>query len=61
MTSSKEESPIVTTLLKGRTKDNIEHFVPGSDGGHGSSVLWNGQPYATEYWTAVKAFLSKTK
>ncbi|WP_394748484.1 alpha/beta hydrolase [Spongiimicrobium salis] len=62
MTSSKEEVPRVTALMEGiPTKENIVHFIPESKGGHGSSVLWNGQPYQEEYWTALKAFLNTLK
>ncbi len=62
MTSSKEEASQIKTLLKDvPQKENLIHFIPNSEGGHGSSVLWNGQPYAAEYWEAVKAFLNNLK
>jgi len=58
ITSSKEEVPRVKVLLKDNLKENITHFISKSEGGHGSMVLWNGQPYAEEYWVAVKSFLN---
>lgn len=62
MTSSKEEVPQVKTILEAiPSRQNLTHFIPKNDGDHGSSVLWNGQPYAEEYWDAVKAFLNKIK
>ena len=61
VTSSKEEVPSVKVLLKDNSKENITHFIPKSEGGHGSMVLWNGQPYAEEYWEAVKSFLNTIK
>ena len=62
MTSSREEVSRVVTLLKDLPqKKDLVHFVPKSEGDHGSKVLWNGQPYAEEYWVAVKAFLNKIK
>ncbi|NAS29555.1 hypothetical protein GTQ40_01090 [Flavobacteriaceae bacterium R38] len=61
MTSSLEEVPRVNQLLKDNSKENVTHFIPKGEGDHGSRVLWNGQPYAEEYWVAVKAFLNKLK
>lgn len=61
MTSSKEEIPRMKELLKENLRNNITHFIPQTEGDHGSKVLWNGQPYAEEYWVAVKSFLNKIK
>jgi len=62
MTSSKEEEPRLQQLIpKDASQNNIVVFIPKSEGGHGSSVLWNGKPYAEEYWIAVKSFLNKIK
>jgi len=62
LTSSKEEAPRLQQLLSKETsQSNIVVFIPHSEGGHGSRVLWNEQPYAEEYWTAVKSFLNKIK
>lgn len=62
MTSSKEEAPQVKAILKEITpRENLVHFIPKGEGGHGSSVLWNEQPYAEEYWVAVKSFLNQLK
>lgn len=62
MTSSKEEEPRLKLLMsKDASQSNIVVFIPKSEGGHGSKVLWNEQPHAEEYWIAVKAFLNKIK
>ena len=62
MTSSREEVPRVKALLKDiPQRKDLVHFIPKSEGGHGSRVLWNGQPYAEEYWAAVKVFLDIVK
>lgn len=34
-------------------------FVPGSEGDHGSKVLWQVSPAAPEYWSALENFLIK--
>jgi dienelactone hydrolase len=36
-------------------------FLPHAGGKHGAKVLWNVFPENTEYWTAVKNFLSRFK
>jgi len=62
MTSSKEEEPRLKQLMpKDASQNNIVVFIPKSEGGHGSKVLWNGQPHAEEYWIAVKSFLNNIK
>jgi len=62
MTSSKEEVLRVEAILRAvPSKNHVIHFIPKSEGDHGSSVLWNGQPYAEEYWAAVESFLNKIR
>lgn len=59
ITSSKDEVPTAKPLAEVAAKDKITHFVPTSDGAHGSRVLWSEQPFSDEYWSAVDAFLAK--
>ncbi len=60
ITSSRKEGDGLKDLLTDVTwgKDKI-HFVPESEGFHGSRALWEGQEGAEEYWKAVVSFLSK--
>jgi len=57
ITSSKSEAKGAKPLADVVDSDVITHFVPASDGAHGSRVLWSEQPFSEEYWTAVNAFL----
>lgn len=57
ITSSKSEVPTAQPLVEVINKDAVTHFIPASDGAHGSRVLWSEQPFSEEYWTAVNAFL----
>ena len=57
ITSSKSEAVKAKPLADVVNKDKITHFVPASDGAHGSRVLWSKQPFSEEYWDAVNAFL----
>lgn len=59
ITSSKEEATRAKPLADVVAKDKITHFVPASDGAHGSRVLWSKQPFSEEYWDAVNTFLEK--
>jgi len=62
ITSSKEESAMLQGLMKDVELSNKRiHFVPESDGFHGSRALWNGQKGADEYWNAIETFLSSIK
>ena len=61
ITSSKGEAKGAKPLADVVAKDKITHFVPTSDGAHGSRVLWSKQPFSAEYWAAVNAFLKKHK
>lgn len=59
ITSSKSEAVGAKPLADVVMKDKITHYIPVSDGAHGSRVLWSEQPFSEEYWTAVNAFLEK--
>ncbi len=59
ITSSKSEVPTAQLLVDVVDKHAITHFVPASDGAHGSRVLWSAQSFSGEYWAAVNAFLEK--
>lgn len=59
ITSSKSEVPTAKPLADVVAKNKITHFIPQSDGAHGSRVLWSEQPFSAEYWAAVDAFLEK--
>ncbi len=59
ITSSKSEAVKAKPLADVVNKDKITHFVPTSDGAHGSRVLWSKQPFSEEYWNAVNAFLKQ--
>lgn len=60
ITSSKAEAGEIKKHLKGvALSGSSVHFVPESDGFHGSKALWTGQEGAEEYWEAVKEFLEK--
>ena len=61
ITSSKSEAKGAKPLADVVASEMITHFVPASDGAHGSRVLWSKQPFSEEYWTAVNAFLAKHK
>lgn len=59
ITSSKNEVPTAKPLADVVSKEQITHFIPQSEGAHGSRVLWSEQTFSEEYWTAVNAFLEK--
>ena len=60
ITSSKSEAKGTKPLANVVTKDKITHFVPASDGAHGSRVLWSKQPFSDEYWIYyLKEFQNK--
>lgn len=62
ITSSKTEAETLKKSLEGvKMKNNQMHFIPESNGFHGSRVLWIGQEGAEEYWTAVTEFLTALK
>lgn len=59
ITSSKNESEKLTEIMQSvEQRSNQIHFVPKSDGFHGSRSLWKGQAGAKEYWTAIEKFLA---
>tara|TARA_A100000171_G_scaffold566_2_gene788 strand:+ start:549 stop:1847 length:1299 start_codon:yes stop_codon:yes gene_type:complete len=60
ITSSKEEAAMLQGLIKDVELSTKKiHFVPESDGFHGSRALWNGQKGADEYWSSLKVFLAQ--
>ena len=62
VTSSKEESKELTTMLsKMKMNENQIQFIPDSAGFHGSRALWKTSENNQEYWNAINAFLEKVK
>ena len=61
ITSSKEEAPGVTDLVKDVVSMIKIQYIPMSEGDHGSKVLWNEKPYNEEYWLALMSFLNRMK
>lgn len=60
VTSSKAEVETLKALISNSNQsEHQQQFIPTSNGFHGSRALWEGQKGAEEYWTVVKAFLSK--
>ena len=60
LTSSKNEAPEVTNLIKGKTLNEMQvQFIPEGNGHHGSRALWETQEGGEEYWSAIKDFLKK--
>lgn len=59
ITSSKGEVPTAQPLAKAVNQTMVTHFIPASNGAHGSRVLWSEQPFSEEYWAAVNGFLTK--
>jgi pimeloyl-ACP methyl ester carboxylesterase len=57
VTSSKEEAPAVTELIKDNTSENKVQFIPELEGDHGARALWEEKESHEEYWTSLKAFL----
>jgi dienelactone hydrolase len=57
-TSSKEEAPSLSDLMKGIKSSNKTQFTPSSEGDHGSKALWKnpGSNYH-EYWLALFMFM----
>lgn len=56
VTSSKEEAPAVTELVKTIQSKIKNQFVPSSKGKHGTSCLWKDNPGYYEYWLAIMMF-----
>jgi len=58
VTSSKEESETLTSLLGNvQFSEKQLQFIPESEGFHGSRALWTGQKGAEEYWNSLINFL----
>jgi len=61
VTSSKEEAPAVSTLIKDVKSKFKVHFIPTADGKHGSSALWRNNQNNREYWNAIEGFMKQLK
>ncbi len=62
ITSSKTESTNVKSFFEEVKLDAKHvHFIPESEGFHGSRTLWKGQEGSEEYWNAIKVFLKEIK
>jgi len=61
VTSSKEESSDVSVLMSDIKSKIKIHFIPASEGKHGSSALWKNNPNNLEYWSSVKLFMKQLK
>lgn len=59
VTSSKEESPAVTELIKGIKSTTHVQYTPQIKGDHGSKALWESCPEYHEYWMSLLMFFSK--
>ena len=59
VTSSKDESKDVTTLISDVKSKIKNQFVPTSKGKHGSSCLWKDNPGYHEYWFAIMMFVKQ--
>ena len=59
VTSSKDESKDVTTLISDVKSKVKNQFVPTSKGKHGSSCLWKDNPGYHEYWFAIMMFVKQ--
>jgi dienelactone hydrolase len=57
-TSSKEEAPELSVLMKNIKSGNKTQFIPNSPGDHGSKALWKEtNPNYHEYWMALLMFM----
>lgn len=59
ITSSKEEAPLVASLISTMNAMKLTHFVPKEEGAHGAISLWPMIPNNGEYWRALEAFLGQ--
>ena len=60
-TSSREESDIVTDLLKDVNSRIKVQYIPSTKGDHGAKVLWTKSAFNQEYWIALMSFLDRMK
>ncbi|MBK9286082.1 MAG: hypothetical protein IPM51_17440 [Sphingobacteriaceae bacterium] len=62
VTSSKEEAPELSAMLKDKKLGvNQIQFIPDSIGHHGSRALWESSNNNEEYWKAILNFLESLK
>jgi dienelactone hydrolase len=61
VSSSKDEAPEVSNLIKNVSSDIKVQFIPKGNGVHGASALMEKTPNNKEYWEALLAFLNKIK
>jgi dienelactone hydrolase len=61
VSSSKDEAPELTNLIKNVTSDIKVQFIPKENGVHGASALMEKTPNNKEYWEALITFLNKIK
>ena len=61
VTSTREEAPKVTQLMRDVNARLQVQFIPKSKGVHGSRVLWNENPDRNEFWVTLMSFLNRLK
>lgn len=57
ITSAKNEKSSWEAIYKSIPSNNKTHFLPDTDGNHGSRALWEQFDDSEEYWEAVSIFL----
>ena len=58
VTSSKQETERLVTLVSLINAKHLVHYKPTSKGIHGSRALWNKTEGSEGYWTSFKSFLT---
>jgi len=61
VSSSKDEAPEVTKLIKDIKTPVKHHFIPIEQGMHGSKTLWKSTSNRNEYWMALFMFMRDVK
>jgi len=61
VTSTREEAPGVTQLMRDVNARLQVQFIPKSKGVHGTRVLWNENPDRNEFWVTLMSFLNRLK
>lgn len=59
ITSMKSEKPNWWKIYEAIPSIGKDHFIPKTDGQHGSRALWEKFPEHENYWKAVEAFLKR--
>ena len=59
ITSMKSEKPNWWSIYEAIPSIGKDHFIPITDGQHGSRALWEKFPEHKNYWKAVEAFLKR--